>query len=91
MSEPYFTVHAKDPEMEAVLQKIVDFNVDKDEFRDMLGLPRKGREPDYLHGRWCIRCHNSLPDDWKDPCDVCGAQTVWPGGQAFAGLLVESV
>lgn len=71
-----FTVKAKDPAMEAVLQKIVDHVAESDEFRDMIGMARKGREPDYLYGRWCVRCHNSLPEDWGiKPCDVCGAAT----------------
>ncbi len=75
-NEHFFQVQAKDPAMQAVLQKIVDQVSDSDEFRDMARIPRKGREPDYLYGRWCIRCHNSLPDDWGiKPCDVCGADT----------------
>lgn len=86
--ERLFEAHAKDPAMEAVLQKIVDYLADSDEFRDMAHLPRKGREPDYLYGRWCIRCHNSLPEDWgiKD-CDVCGAATGFKG--SLSGLLGE--
>jgi hypothetical protein len=82
MDDPLFTVVAKKPEYEdmaAVLQKILDHVKDTDRFRDMVGIPRKGREPDYVLGRWCIRCHNSLPDDWKSPCDVCGSQTVFGG------------
>jgi hypothetical protein len=86
--ERLFQVHAKDTAMEYVLQKIVDALSEKDEFRDMVGLPRKGREPDYLYGRWCIRCHNSLPEGWVQPCDVCGAQTVFRG--SFEGLLEVS-
>lgn len=74
--EILFTVKAKESAMEGVLQKIVDYLADKDEFRDMIGMPRKGREPDYLYGRWCVKCHNSLPEDWGiKPCDVCGAAT----------------
>lgn len=89
---PFFTVTAKDPKDAALAEmanKLFEHMQAKDEFRDMCGIPRVGREPDYLYGRWCIRCHNSLPLDWKDPCDVCGSQTVWQGGQAFAGLLAE--
>jgi len=86
--ERLFQVHAKDTAMEYVLQKIVDALIEKDEFRDMVGLPRKGREPDYLYGRWCIRCHNSLPEGWVQPCDVCGAKTVFSG--SFEGIFKAS-
>lgn len=77
--ERLFTVVIKDSAqqyMAETFQKIIDHIADSDEYRDEVGLPRKGREPDYLYGRWCIRCHNSLPEDWgiKD-CDVCGAAT----------------
>ena len=43
-----------------------------DAFHDAFGVVRRGREADYRHGRWCPRCHNSLPADWTGPCDVCG-------------------
>jgi len=43
-----------------------------DAFCDAYGVVRPGREPDYLYGRWCIKCHNSLPTEWSGPCDVCG-------------------
>ena len=41
-------------------------------FHDAHGVVRPGREPDYLNGRWCVKCHNSLPEGWRRPCDVCG-------------------
>jgi hypothetical protein len=57
--------------------------------RDMCGVPRKGREPDYLNGRWCIKCHNSLPEDWGvKPCDICGAATGFQG--SLDGLLADT-
>lgn len=74
---PYFTVTSKDPVEQYVadtLGKIMDHILNSDEERDYLGIPRKGREPDYLYGRWCIRCHNSLPEGWTEPCDVCVAK-----------------
>lgn len=81
----YFEVTAKDTKDQYIadmLQKMLD----SDRHRDMLGLPRKGREPDYFNGRWCVRCHNSLPLDWVEPCDVCGAATVFQG--SLHGLLI---
>lgn len=76
---PYFTVTAKDPakqHLAELLQKILDHWLESDEECDKLGIPRKGRTLDYINGRWCIRCHNSLPNDWGiKPCDVCGAET----------------
>lgn len=57
-----------------------------DALHDHLRIPRKGREPDYLYGRWCVKCHNSLPQEWVEPCDVCGAATVIQGG--LDGLLI---
>lgn len=84
---PYFTVVAKDPAkqyLDEMLQKILDHWLESDEECDKLGIPRKGRTPDYINGRWCIRCHNSLPDDWGiKPCDVCGAET---GSLSLNGL-----
>lgn len=91
MTQPYFTVHAKDPKDAALAemaQKVFDHILESDEARDMCGIPRKGREPDYLYGRWCVRCHNSLPDDWGiKPCDVCGAAT---GSISLNGLLAAA-
>lgn len=85
--ERLFTVVAKDPakqEMADILQKIFDHIWETDEFRDKVGFPRKGREPDYLYGRWCVKCQNSLPEDWGiKPCDVCGAAT---GSKGSAGI-----
>ena len=40
-------------------------------FYDAHEVVRPGREPDVINGRWCIKCGNSLPLDWKGPCDVC--------------------
>ena len=63
-------------EAEVFLDKVMGGLRDSDQFRDMLGCVRKGREPDYRNGHWCVRCGNSLPRGWVEPCDVCGAKTV---------------
>lgn len=90
MPEPYITVHAKNPNDEALAelaQKLLDFWMSQDDVRDSMGLPRKGREPDYINGRWCVKCYNSLPLDWEEkPCDVCGAPT---GIMSLDGLLAS--
>jgi len=72
------SVHAKHPlssDTEAAIDALADAILAKDEYRDMLGIPRIGREPDFQNGRWCVHCVNSLPVDWTGPCDVYGAQT----------------
>ncbi len=56
-------------------------------FYDAHGVVRPGRDPDYINGRWCIGCHNSLPLDWRGPCDVCGKVNEVSGG--FNGLTKE--
>lgn len=93
MTEPikpdqFFIVHANDPEKaeEArVLQALLNAAA-KDYIYDLLGIPRPGREPDYIKGRWCVGCHNSLPDDWRGPCDVCGKVNE---GFSLDGLMAE--
>ena len=85
-----FNVEARDyidGKMREAMQALVDHITDSDEFRDEVGIPRVGREPDYLNGRFCLRCRNSLPMDTVEPCDVCGAPTVFRG--SFEGLLYE--
>lgn len=72
---PYFTVHAKDHAKQYiadVMEKLLAHWMEDDAVRDEMHLPRKGREPDYINGRWCIKCHNSMPVDQKTACDVCG-------------------
>jgi hypothetical protein len=75
---------------------MIDFSVDSfvadrfknaiDTIHDRFGYARPGRQPDYLMGRWCVRCHNSLPEDWAGPCDICGAAT---GSILLDGLLAD--
>ena len=55
-----------------------------DGFHDAFGVARPGREPDYLDGRWCIKCHNSLPLYWSGPCDICGYE---PTAISLEGLM----
>lgn len=76
-------------EVRDTLQQVINHALKQNEYRDMLGLPRIGREPDYMNGRWCIGCHNSLPMDWQGPCDVCGKATSNVGTGTFAGLLYD--
>jgi len=76
--DPIIIVHATHPltsDTAAAIDAIADAVMAKDEYRDELGVPRIGREPDFQNGRWCVHCYNSLPVDWTGPCDVCGAQT----------------
>ena len=57
-------------------------------FHDVLGVPRLGREPDFINGRWCIKCQNSLPLDHEGPCDVCGYE---PRPVVFDGMMYADV
>jgi hypothetical protein len=95
--DPLFIVTCKSSEYEEpakVFEKLIDHWIKSpegqkamgDAVHDLLGLPRKGREPDYLDGRFCPRCHNSLPLDWTEPCDVCGAAT---SSISFEGIIAE--
>lgn len=83
MTDSLIIVTSKSPKYEEtakVFQKVLDHWIGspdgqkamEDAVHDFFGIPREGREPDYLNGRWCIKCDNSLPDDWQGPCDVCG-------------------
>lgn len=77
-TSPEFEEHAK--LLDLMLTNWLDTPEGKkamdDVVHDLLGIPRKGREPDYIHGRWCPRCGNSLPEDHDiKPCDVCGSAT----------------
>lgn len=91
MTERLLIVEAKDPkyaESAKVMQLLLDNWLKDDKIRDMFGIPRVGREPDYLNGRWCIRCHNSLPGDWGlKPCDVCGYRSY--SGNPLSGVLAN--
>lgn len=84
---PYFTVYAKDPAKQYiadVMEKLISRWLEDDAVRDEMHIPRKGREPDYINGRWCIKCHNSMPVEQKTVCDVCGYSNRSIG---FDGLL----
>ena len=76
--KPIVIVHAKYPltsDTAEAIDTLLDAILAKDEYRDMLGVPRIGREPDFRNGRWCVHCSNSLPMEWTGPCDVCGGRT----------------
>lgn len=95
MTEPIkpdllFRIEAKSPEFKThaeLLQEILNTPEVENRLRDLAGIPRIGRQPDYLNGRWCIGCHNSLPDDWRGPCDVCGKVNE---SISMEGLLADS-